>query len=70
MTKHYKSVIWKHPILSTKDNDALVQLRYESGLHLGCGIEDSNSPCRWVNDYCGPELSKDEMEVLMLEEIK
>ena len=68
--KHYKSVIWKPPILSVKDNEALIQLRHESGLRLGCGIEDSNSPCRWVNDYFGPALSKEAQELLMLEEIK
>jgi hypothetical protein len=68
--KHYKSVIWKYPILSTKDNDALCQLRHESGLRLSCGIEDSNSPLGWVNDYYGPELSKEEQELLMLKKIK
>ena len=70
MTKHYKSVIWKYPILSIKDNDALIRLRREAGLSIGCGIEDLTSPCRWVNDYFGPALSKEEQELLMLEEIK
>lgn len=68
--KHYKSVIWKHPILSANDNDALIQLRREKYLTMSCGVEDSACPLGWVNDYYGPELSKDEMEVLMLEEIK
>lgn len=68
--KHYKSVSWKYPILSTKDNDALLQLRRQAHLTLSCGIEDLTSPVGWVNDYYGPELSNDEQELLMLMEIK
>lgn len=68
--KHYKSVTWKHPILSFQDNAALIQLRREKYLTPGCGVDDYLAPHHFSNDYYGPELSKDEMEVLMLEEIK
>lgn len=68
--KHYKSVVWKHSVLSTKDNEALYRLRREKYLTMGCGVKDSACLLGWVNDYYGPELSKDEMELLMLEEIK
>lgn len=70
MQKHYKSVTWKHPLLSTADNSALVALRREAGLEQSCGFDDAASPCGWVCDYYGPTLSKDEQELLMLEEIK
>lgn len=70
MEKHYKSVIWKYPILSFADNAVLIQLRREAGLSLSCGKEDPTSPLGWVNDYYGPALTKEEQELLMLEEIK
>lgn len=57
-------------MLSTADNSALVELRHEAGLEVSGGVYDPTSLLGWVNDYVGPSLTKDEQELLMLEEIK
>lgn len=70
MTKHYISNTWRLPLLSTRERNALIALREEAGLMLRSGWDVPECPCGWAQDYSGPELTSDEMEVLMLEEIK
>ena len=68
--KHYKSVIWKHPLMFSVDIVALVCLRREAGLEESGEVFEPAYTCGYVNSYTGPQLSEVEMDVLMLEEIK
>ena len=68
--KHYKSVVWKHPLMTTEDTAALVCLRAEAGLRENGELFEPEYECMYVNSYVGPELSKNEQEVLLVEEYK
>lgn len=69
--KHYISNTWRLPtLLPTEERNALIELREVRGLKLCSGWDVPECPCGWAQDFIGPELTQDEQELLMLEEIK